>query len=321
MPLVSRAGVLRSVAALMLPFMLPSACTDPVLPEELADTIDTKPADESAGWTTRRLEAPARTSVIDASGAWVATFTDGARTVRMRGPERTFREAGVEATVTTRDWVRLLDVPFDGRVDREWLEVALSDRGPDLLATAMSYTTGGARDASYGPIIDGVRKDGSDFHDYLGIPWRFPTGTFVAFEPARARSLDCSGFQRMVFGYHGGLELVLAPRADRSALPRRAHDLFTSAPGVMVIEHRGVQVTDFEVLGAGDLVFQDADDTDGGEIDHVGMYLGVDDDGHHRFVSSRKSTDGPTMGDGGTTRSILDGGWYFARSFRAARRL
>lgn len=51
-----------------------------------------------------------------------------------------------------------------------------------------------------------------------------------------------------------------------------------------------------------------------GIIDHVGMYLGLDRDDfrrgiprHHRFISSRKSTNGPTFGDKGGRPSILDG--------------
>ena len=74
------------------------------------------------------------------------------------------------------------------------------------------------------------------------------------------------------------------------------------------------------MLRPGDLVFFDASIDDGTQLDHVGLYLGIDTSGHPRFVSSRKSVDGPTMGDAGGN-STLDGTMLYARTFRAARRL
>lgn len=50
------------------------------------------------------------------------------------------------------------------------------------------------------------------------------------------------------------------------------------------------------------------------------MYLGLDTLGQHRFVSSRKSIDGPTMGDY-RGRSTLNGIGLYAMAFRAVRRL
>jgi hypothetical protein len=50
------------------------------------------------------------------------------------------------------------------------------------------------------------------------------------------------------------------------------------------------------------------------------MYLGIDSGGHHRFISSRKTANGPTLGDTGG-RSILDGTGFYAVAFRSARRL
>ena len=81
-----------------------------------------------------------------------------------------------------------------------------------------------------------------------------------------------------------------------------------------------VQVTDFSRLQPGDLVFFDADAGDGPQVDHVGIYLGPDTGGHHRFLSSRKSANGPTLGDT-SGKSLLDGTGLYAKSFRAARRL
>ena len=57
------------------------------------------------------------------------------------------------------------------------------------------------------------------------------------------------------------------------------------------------QVKDFSSVRIGDLLFFDADPDDGTRIDHVGMYLGLDAGNHHRFISSRKGANGPTLGD------------------------
>jgi hypothetical protein len=271
-------------------------------------------------FTYTQLSNPERTAVHDAGGAWVATFTAGARTVRLRGASRTFRDPDAPAPVVTRDWVRLLDAPWDGSVDEAWLAAALADESPDILAIAVEYVSGAPLDASYGPLVDGVRQEGSDFHDYLGMSWRFPTGTMVEADPAQLGSLDCSGFQRMVWGYRGGIELVLTAREDKSALPRRSADIFSGAPGVITIPDGGEPIADLDAVFAGDLVFFDAATDDGAAVDHVGLYLGEDTDGHHRFVSSRKIADGPTFGDRGGA-STLDGTGLFARSFRAVRRL
>lgn len=271
-------------------------------------------------FTYTRLSDPERTAVYDAGGAWVATFTRGARTVRLRGPSRTFADPDTTATVTTGNWVRLLAAPWGGTVDEIWLRAALADRSADILAVAAEYVTGGARDASYGPLVDGLRAEGSDWNDYLGMSWRYPTGTLVEADPAALGSLDCSGYQRMVWGYRGGIELALSVRDDGDALPRRAVDILAAGPGVVTIPDGGAQVVELERLAAGDLVFFDAATDDGTAIDHVGLYLGVDSAGHHRFVSSRKVADGPTFGDLGG-RSTLDGDGTYATSFRAARRL
>jgi hypothetical protein len=73
-------------------------------------------------------------------------------------------------------------------------------------------------------------------------------------------------------------------------------------------------------LQTGDLVFFDADPSDDPAIDHVGMFLGRDEAGRSRFISSRKSPNGPTLGDVHGA-SLLDGTGLYARSFRSARRL
>jgi hypothetical protein len=88
----------------------------------------------------------------------------------------------------------------------------------------------------------------------------------------------------------------------------------------VIVPDTKVQVKDFSKLGVGDLVFFDADESDGTQIDHVGVFLGLDAGNHDRFISSRKGANGPTLGDY-KGKSILDGTGLFARSFRAVRRL
>lgn len=283
----------------------------------------------SSSLVLTRAGDPARTIVTDTLGTWIATFTDGVRTVTLTGPSRRFVDGNTTATVTTSTWVRVLPAPFSGTVDISWLSSAQADTSPDLLGLATQYLSGApavtgadgrqiAGDASYGPLQpDGTRQEGSDFNDYLGVAWTYPTSVDQP-EPGQFRSLDCSGFMRMIWGYRAGLTMSLNP--DGTSLPRRAVDMAARAPGVMTIPDSGNRTTAYSRLMPGDLVFFDASTNDGTAIDHVGMYLGVDSIGHHRFVSSRKSADGPTLGDT-NGKSILDGTGLYAVSFRAARRL
>jgi cell wall-associated NlpC family hydrolase len=283
-----------------------------------------------AGWTYRTLSSPARVQVLDTSGAIVATFTNGARTVTMRGPSRVFAEpATTSARVTSTTWVRLLAQPFAGSVDTAWLTAELADTTPDVLAVAAQYVTGAptmtapdgsilADDADYGPLQpDGTRQEGSDFNDYLGVSWTYGSQADAA-ESDQIGSLDCSGYTRMVFGYRAGLPMILDP--DGVRLPRRAVQMAASAPGVVTIPNTGAQVTSTKKLAPGDLVFFDGSTDDGTAIDHVGIYIGLDNAGLPRFVSSRKTANGPTLGDVGG-KSLLTGTGYYAKAWRAARRL
>jgi cell wall-associated NlpC family hydrolase len=267
--------------------------------------------------------------------------------VTLTGPERTFQERfrlnGVDVVVevTHSTWVRAAPGPVDGRVDERWLRLALAANQagtPDALAIAMQYVKGApvlnegdlqiAGNASYGPLGPDGRREGSDFSDYLGLRWLYPTDPPDTPEPDQFLCLDCSGFMRMVWGYRHHLpgsgypDTVPLSRDPRqaSALPRRAVQMYDDAPGVVLIPDRGVQVTDLGRLDVGDLVFFDSAEDDGVAIDHVGLYLGVDADGRNRFISSRKIADGPTMGDVGGV-SVLSGQRFYARAFRAARRI
>jgi cell wall-associated NlpC family hydrolase len=284
---------------------------------------------------------PGTVQLKDARGRWLATFTAGAYTVAMAGPARTFSEPRVSPVVAHNVWVRTLPAPFSGRLNRRWVEYARRANRrayPDVLAIAMQYVSGAppilrgqmqiAGDAAYGPLVEGEREEGSDFNDYLGIEWTYPEAVDKP-EKRQFRCLDCSGFIRMVWGYRPHLPgnaypsvipLCLRPQRIRRAIPRRAFEICKSAPGVLVIEDTGAQARDFSSIAIGDLVFFDADSKDGPQLDHVGMYLGRDSEDHHRFISSRKRANGPTIGDAGG-KSILDGNRYYAKAFRAVRRI
>jgi hypothetical protein len=304
--------------------------------EEGSEEVETSPTFALAQVTKRnpfvqrRLTSPPGTIVYDRAGLWVATFTDGTSTVRLAGPERTFTEATSPAPIVTDVWVRSLDAPFTGVVDDRWLAQRMSDTSPDLLARAMEYLAGAppkldgqlqiAGDAHYGPLVDGVRQEGADFNDYLGIPWTYRDGTVDPNELGQLGSLDCSGFIRMIWGYRGTIPLARLGDLTGRGLPRRAVEMAAAAPGIMILPDTGVQQTELTKLRTGDIVFFDGSTDDGDAIDHVGMYLGQDTAGRYRFVSSRKSIDGPTFGDYNGA-SCLDGTGLYARTFRAARRL
>jgi hypothetical protein len=318
---------------------------------------DPAQAEATASFVFRR--AGDLTHVTDGRGAWKATFTKDARTVTLAGPRRTFAEATARDSVSHSTWVRLLPVAHEGSPDSRWLVAALAANAKgtrDLLAIGMEYVAGAkpkydsrgrryAGDASYGPRgEDGVRQLGSDVDDYLRTVSealrdsreraRASSETRLEDEIrqeflARRQSLDCSGYIRMIFGYRdsfegGGYRLPFAlTRAlaakDATVLPRTAEDLFMEGPGVALIEDEGTQVTRFEALRPGDAVFFQADPEREARLDHVGVYLGADEAGRHRFLSSRKSADGPTLGDVRGS-SLLDGTGLYARSFRSARR-
>ncbi len=275
------------------------------------------------------LTNPARTEVRDLNNKWLATFTNSCRTVTLSGPSRTFAESvNTPATVTHAVWVRTLAAPFQSPVNESWLTAALADRSPDVLQLGMQYIVGApalyngslkiAGDADYGPLQpDGTRQEGSDFNDYLGISWSYGT-TIDSPEATQINCLDCSGFVRMVFGYRCGVPMIVTP--DGANLPRRSFEMYASAPGLVTILNTGAQVTSFSPLSVGDLLFFDASTNDGTQIDHVGIFLGVDSAGKHRFLSSRKTANGPTLGDTAGA-SILNGTGYYAKAFRAARRL
>jgi cell wall-associated NlpC family hydrolase len=284
----------------------------------------------------QRLDRPARTIARAPTGEVVATMTDGARTVALLGPERTFADPEfTAATVTTTSSVRFLPQEWTSGAERQpwfqrWLDHTLPDTSPDLFTVAQQYLHGQPAetdaagvtyrgDAGFGPKTAGtaVRQENSDFYDYLGVPWTFPNGKQETPDPTRYRDVDCSGFLRLVLGYRMGYPLRNTNDPGHG-LPRRAYAMSSVGPGTVVVPDRGARATDYTALQPGDLVFFNIDANP--QIDHAAIYLGLDNTGHHRFLSSRGKADGPTLGDVGGT-SLLDDGGHYSRGFRTARRV
>jgi hypothetical protein len=143
----------------------------------------------------QRLDAPARTIARAPAGEVVATMTDGARTVALLGPVRTFADPDfTAATVTTTAWVRLMPQEWSSGTERQpwfqpWLDHSLGDTSPDMFALAQQYLRGQPADtdragvtyrgdAGFGPEVTGAgtRQENSDFYDYLAVSWTFPNG-------------------------------------------------------------------------------------------------------------------------------------------------
>ncbi len=290
----------------------------------------------TAGPSFDRLDEPGRTVVRDPTGAVLATFTDGARTVALTGPTRTFAEPRfTDATITTTTWVRLAPEVWSPGAEQAawfgpWFEAARKDTSPDVFAVAMQYTDGADDvanpdglvlhgDAIFGPVepSGSARLEQSDFLDYLGISYTFPE---VSKEPKPDHwgALDCSGFVRMVYGYRLGYPL-LGTNDPGPGLPRRAFAIAANGPGVALLPNTGARVTAYDALQPGDLVFFEVEGSVD-ELDHVGIFVGIDSAGHYRFMSSRERANGPTFGDLGGT-SLLDDGGMYSRAWRAARRI
>lgn len=260
---------------------------------------------------------PQVVKIHDTAADIEAFFTAGSRTfvIRRKGM-RTFSEAIPEGTqgrywptVTHAFSVHVAADVFSSTVSLDSLRNKVDfellddpDRSPDVLRSAMQYTVGAPLRAQYSPPdAAGKRWEGADWYDYLGMRFfeRRP-------ETALLGCLDCSGFVRMAFGFRHAYSLGW--ESGKKALPRTSANL-AIGPGTEVAIHE---------LIPGDLLFWDAD-TDG-TIDHVGIYLGIDSEGKRRFVSSRKTPNGPTMGDTGGP-SIIDGAGLYARTLVTARRL
>jgi hypothetical protein len=289
---------------------------------------------------------PQETLLLDSTGATKAVFTLGSRTVVFQHSQRTFQETSEANTVTSNSWVRILPNAFSGTIPQDWFSASLvanEAKVPDILALGMQYIQGSpsiksstgvtvAGDASYGPLTeDGdSRVGGSDIMDFIGtkIIGVLSNGRSNP-KPENLGSLDCSGFIRIVFGYRStvsvsGTEIIVPlakeTPAEANTLPRTAAEIWAGNIGNNIVPDSNVQITKFGDLRMGDLVFFRAETESERDIDHVGIYMGTDNEGDHRFLSSRKTANGPTMGDLGGA-SLLNGPGIYSKSFHAVKRL
>lgn len=305
----------------------------------IGGTAATTQSPALANYVVRRRTAPNRTEIVTKQGKLVAVMTDGARTAHLQGPKRTLAEPRfTPAKINTTEWVRLAPKEWTaGAVNEkwfaDWLSKAVTDRSPDILAIAMQYTYGAAPkkdktgrqysgDASFGPLSnidpDG-RAENSDFYDYLEGSWDFPGGVHEEPSKTHALSLDCSGFVRMVYGYRNGYPL-LGTNTKGPGLPRQSFAIAAYGPGTQLMPNTGKRATNIDRLLPGDILLFNAGPVQNTHIEHSGIYLGIDDRGHRRFISSRTQANGPTMGDLGG-ESILDGSAHWAVRLRTARRI
>jgi cell wall-associated NlpC family hydrolase len=340
-PLLLAAAVLTLVAGGAVAFTMTRSDARPPAAVGAGPDLPAGSAPLSAdpsGLTYRRATGPDRTEAVRADGTRVAVMTDGARTVHLTGAQRTFAEPKyTKAKVSNDIYVRLAPQEWKAGAEKEkwftgWLPKAMADKSPDAIGIAMEYIDGAPAkknaegqqiggDAEFGPLSDidpDGRAENSDFYDYLGVAWNFSDKQE---QPSQThfRSLDCSGFLRMVYGYRMGYP-VRGTNNGGPGLPRQAFAMAGVGPGVQLMPNTGKRATAMDRLMPGDMLFFNAGSVQGANIEHSGMYLGVDDRGHHRFISSRSQANGPTMGDL-AGESVLDGTGYWAIRWRTARRV
>lgn len=277
-----------------------------------------------------------RTFVYGSNG-YVATLTEGARTVLIDGPVRVFSEPdNTHAVVRNTSRVRIAPRAwYTGAQDENWFAdwflAQLKTSDPDILDIAMQYLDGKplrrdregvpfAGDAGFGLVRTSDTVDGADFYDYLGIPWTWQDGSVSRPSKRWARKVDCSGYIRLVYGYRGGIE-NFRTNSLVNGLPRNARSMAKLAPSVLIAkgqeESSGPEVRDLSALLPGDLTFFALHD-DRSFISHSGIYIGNDQHGDMRFLSSRTSINGPTFGDF-NTMSVFNKGFFKNRLRRVIR--
>ncbi len=286
------------------------------------------------------------TTIASIDGQSVAWFTKGSYSVRMEGPSRSFGAGStVVPGVHTSAWIRTMSAPFDPATTSDatlaaWLDAARAKNcaagTKDVLAIAYEYVDGASKDARYAL--------GADFHDYLGVSWDPLDGkSLVAADVEQLGALDCSGYMRLVWGSRASLPLSLKPLAGH--LPRTSEEMYRFGPGKLVVPFRTQPAgapafqgapteSELAAIKPGDLVFFDTDchygastlacGKDPSVIGHVGMFVGRDTSGNSRFISSRATADGPTVGNTGgwsIFNAGADASGTYPQRFRAARRL
>ncbi|MFD6533891.1 NlpC/P60 family protein [Streptomyces sp. NPDC060184] len=245
-------------------------------------------------------------------------------------------------TVTHDTWVRVLPEPFDGtwtpaleQTIRGWA----GSPAPDVLAHAAAFLPGAPAvatattpatgkqvmgEAGYGYLDpQGHRYEGADFHEYMNTGWTFPDGTWTGPSTKQAGNLDCSGYVRMVYGYHLGIPLAAGEDTSGTRIPRQSRHMADDTPGIRIDRTDGTNPPAATQLQPGDLVLFNADsgdDTVTATVDHVGIHLGTDTNGKRRFLSSRKTANGPTMSDLGGA-SLLDGTGTYATKLHTVHRI
>lgn len=273
------------------------------------------------GYEVRRLADPDRHEVYDATDQWIATYTLGSFTVTYRGAHRVFHQNN--ATIAGDIWARMLPVPFDGRIDFAHLDEMRTDPSPDLLAIGAQYLdgvppiySGGiqlAGDSGYGEGI------GSDFRDYLGITYVYSSGSIVSPRESRFLTMDCSGYLRMAFGYRGSPYRI---PFGTGGLPRTSNDQFFYGHGTVIIPYADAKPDPAMLarLMPGDAVFFKSSDARDVLINHVGYYIGRDQNNRMRFIHSLSSyVDGPRF-DVSPSLYVLDGNTSWPGYLRAVRR-
>ncbi|MFJ8584762.1 NlpC/P60 family protein [Streptomyces sp. NPDC093595] len=246
-------------------------------------------------------------------------------------------------SVTHGDWVRVLPEPFDGTWTPQLEQVIRGWAGstvPDVLAYAAMFLAGApAVTSGAGPAKDkqvlgesgygyldpqGYRYEGADFHEYMNVGWTFPDGTYTGPSSKQVGNLDCSGYTRMVYGYHMGVPMAAGEDTSGTRIPRKSRNMVEYAPGVRIGRTAdGTTPPAAALLQPGDLVLFNADSGDDNPtitVDHVGIYLGKDAAGKRRFLSSRKTINGPTMSDLGGA-SLLDGTGTYAKKLHTVHRI
>ncbi|MDX3454615.1 hypothetical protein PV396_22170 [Streptomyces sp. ME02-8801-2C] len=248
----------------------------------------------------------------------------------------------VPPSVTHGDWVRVLPQPFDGTWREETASAIrgwVGSTAPDVLAYAAMFlggapvVTAGAGpaqgkqvlgEAGYGYLDpQGYRYEGADFHEYMNVGWTFDDGVHTGPSSKQVGNLDCSGYARMVYGYHLGVPMAAGEDTSGLRIPRKSRHMADHAPGVRIDRTDGTNPPPAALLAPGDLVLFNADSGDDNPtitVDHVGIHLGVDAAGKRRFLSSRKTVNGPTMADLGGA-SVLDGAGTYASTLHTVHRI